>query len=201
MNLDHSRINFVRNYLKDVKNNIELLESSDKFIDSLINVSQVIVKALIAGNKIYIAGNGGSAADAQHFAAELVSRFLIDRNPLPAIALTTDTSCLTAIGNDYGFEHIFSRQLRALASPGDVFIGITTSGRSANVINAFNICNEKEIVSIAFSGSNGIQSFIPDHLIAVSSTSTPVIQELHLITYHMLCSIIEDQIFAAGKSS
>ena len=201
MNLDHSRSSFVRNYLKEVKNNIELLQLSNEYLDSLTNVSQVIVKALLSGNRIYIAGNGGSAADAQHFAAELVSRFMIDRNPLPAVALTTDTSCITAIGNDYGFEHIFSRQLSALGCARDVFIGITTSGRSVNVINAFNICYEKDIVSVALSGRNGIESFTPDHLISVLSDSTPIIQEMHLITYHMLCSIIEDQIFGQAKSS
>ena len=199
MDLNHSTTGFIGDYLKGFKKTLELHQSSKEYINSLVNVSSEIVKALVSGKRIYIAGNGGSAADAQHFAAELVSRFMIDRNPLPAIALTTDTSGLTAIGNDYGFEEIFSRQLDALGASGDIFIGITTSGKSANVIKAFNTCKRKGVISVALCGIKGIQSFSPDHQISIASDSTPVIQEMHLITYHMLCSIIESQIFVEGN--
>ena len=181
--------------MQSTSRTLEKLRESEVYINSVLVVSKVIINALISGNKVFVAGNGGSAADAQHFAAELVSRFMFDRNPLPALALTTDSSCLTSIGNDYGFDQIFSRQLTALGHKGDIFIGITTSGSSSNILKAFDICNEKGIISIALSGINGIKSFEPDHLIAIPSSSTPLIQEMHLVTYHMLCSIIESNIF------
>jgi len=192
---------FVNQYLQDTKKTLELLQLSKGYQEAVVNVSKVIKKALVSKSKIYVAGNGGSAADAQHFVAELVSRFMIDRSPLSALALTTDTSCLTAIGNDYGFEHIFSRQLNALSSRGDVFIGITTSGRSPNIINAFNTCHERGVISVAMCGESGIQNFSPDYMISIPSESTPVIQEMHVITYHILCSMIETQIFKSRESS
>ena len=190
---------FINNYLQSSSNTLSIIASSDEYINSVITTSKVLINTLKSGNKIYIAGNGGSAADAQHFAAELVSRFNFDRNPLPAIALTTDSSVLTAIGNDYGFDQIFSRQLNAVANKDDIFVGISTSGKSPNILKAFNICKQKKITSIAFSGISGVKSFTPDHLIAIPSGSTPIIQEMHLITYHMLCSIIENNLFKRGK--
>ena len=191
-------VDFIKSYLRSTSNTLNIITHSDEYINSLITTSKVLINTLKAGNKIYIAGNGGSAADAQHFAAELVSRFIFDRNPLPAVALTTDSSALTAIGNDYGFDQIFSRQLKAVANKDDVFIGISTSGKSPNILEAFSICKQKKITSIAFSGVNGISSFTPDHVIAIPSESTPIIQEMHLITYHMLCSIIESNLFNRG---
>ncbi len=189
---------FINEYLLSSANVLDKIINSKKYINSVIEVSRVIIKALKSESRVYIAGNGGSAADAQHFAAELVSRFMFDRNPLPAIALTTDSSCLTSIGNDYGFDQIFSRQLKALGQKGDVFIGISTSGKSENILQAFNICKEKGVISIALSGVNGMKSFDPDFLIDIPSYVTPVIQEMHLITYHMLCSMIEIDIFKEG---
>ena len=189
---------FINDYLLSTANILDKIRNSEKYINSVIDVSRVIIKALNSESRVYIAGNGGSAADAQHFAAELVSRFMFDRNPLPAIALTTDSSCLTSIGNDYGFEQIFSRQLKALGQKGDVFIGISTSGNSENILRAFNLCKEKGVISIALSGVNGMKSFNPDFLIDIPSDVTPVIQEMHLITYHMLCSMIEIDIFKEG---
>ena len=195
----HSNKDFINTYLQSTYKILGLITHSDEYINSVISVSNVLINSLKSGNKIYIAGNGGSAADAQHFAAELVSRFLFDRNPLPAIALTTDTSALTAIGNDYGFDQVFSRQLKAVANKDDVFIGISTSGKSPNILKAFNVCKEKNITSIAFSGIKGISSLVPDHIIAIPSESTPIIQEMHLITYHILCGIIEDNLFKGRK--
>ena len=197
----YSNTNYINNYLKTTYNTLGLIINSKKYINSVLSASSVIINSLKSGKKIYIAGNGGSAADAQHFAAELVSRFMFDRNPLPAIALTTDSSSLTAIGNDYGFDQIFSRQLNAVANEDDVFIGISTSGKSPNILKAFDICKQKGITSIALSGINGIKSYKPDYLIAIPSESTPIIQEMHLITYHMLCSIIESDLFNRGQKS
>ena len=177
------------------------IKESEEFKSNLIKVSGVIIEAFRNNKRIYIAGNGGSAADAQHFSAELVSRFAMDRNPLPALALSTDTSAITAIGNDYGFDDIFSRQLSGLGEKGDIFLGITTSGKSRNILNAFEVCKEKEIVSIGLCGINCIESFTPDFLISIPSNSTPKIQEMHLISYHIICGIIERSIFKEGKDN
>ena len=197
--MTYSNIDSINTYLKSTYKTLGLITRSDKYLNSVLSASQVLINSLKSGNKIYIAGNGGSAADAPHFAAELVSRFMFDRNPLPAIALTTDSSSLTAIGNDYGFDQIFSRQLNAVANKDDIFIGISTSGKSPNIVKAFDMCKQKKITSIAFSGIYGISSSTPDHLIAIPSESTPIIQEMHLITYHMLCSIIESNLFQRGN--
>ena len=192
-------------YLEDnLAKTLELLISireSEEFKSNLIKVAGVIVEAFRNNKRIYIAGNGGSAADAQHFSAELVSRFAMERNPLPSLALSTDTSAITAIGNDYGFDDIFSRQLNGLGEKGDVFVGITTSGKSKNILNAFKVCQEKEIISIALCGINCIKSFSPDFLISIPSNSTPKIQEMHLISYHIICGIIERSIFKEGKEN
>ncbi len=186
-------------YIKEALNNtldvFLKIQNSDEFQSNLSKVANVIADALRNNKKIYIAGNGGSAADAQHFSAELVSKFMKDRNPLPAIALTTDSSALTAIGNDYGFEEIFSRQILGLGQKGDIFVGITTSGKSKNIINAFQKCKEREIISLALCGIRGIESFSPDYVISIPSNSTSIIQEMHLISYHILCGIIEEVIF------
>ena len=186
---------YVEESLTNTYEVLSSLRNSNQFQLNLIRVASTIEVALHENKKIFIAGNGGSAADAQHFSAELVSKFMKNRNPLPAIALTTDTSALTAIGNDYGFENIFSRQLCALGERGDIFMGITTSGKSKNIINAFKKCKEKNLITIALCGENGIQSFSPDHIISIPSNSTPIIQEMHLISYHMICGIIEESIF------
>ena len=177
------------------------IKESEQYKSNLMKVANVIVKALQNKKRIYIAGNGGSAADAQHFSAELVSRFAMDRNPLPSLALSTDTSAITAIGNDYGFDDIFSRQLNGFGEKGDIFVGITTSGKSRNILNAFEVCKEKQIVSIALCGINCIKSFTPDFLISIPSNSTPKIQEMHLISYHIICGIIERSIFKEGKEN
>jgi D-sedoheptulose 7-phosphate isomerase len=166
----------------------------------LVNVVKFCVEAYRRGNKILIAGNGGSAADAQHFAGELVSRFNFDRPPLAAIALTTDTSILTAIGNDYGYEKIFSRQIEAIGQSGDVFIGITTSGKSTNILNAFKRAKECGLNTIGLFGASQIKSpeFV-DFAINVPSSQTPLIQESHLSIEHIICSAIEIIIFGDGK--
>jgi D-sedoheptulose 7-phosphate isomerase len=158
------------------------------------------VSALQSGGKILLAGNGGSAADAQHIAGELVSRFAFDRPGLPAIALTTDTSILTAIGNDYGYENLFARQLQALAKSGDVFFAYSTSGASPNVIRALEIARQMSVVTIGMTG-NRRGSIVNhcDYLIEVPAADTPKIQEGHLVIGHILCGLIESEIFGASR--
>jgi D-sedoheptulose 7-phosphate isomerase len=155
-----------------------------------------IVKCYQAGGRLYIAGNGGSAADAQHLAAEFVSKLAKDRNSLPAEALTVDSSILTAIGNDYGFEHIFSRQLAGKLMINDVFLCITTSGRSANILKALEQCRLMGIKSIIFTGHDGGQAReMSDYCIIAPGTATSTIQELHIVLAHTLCECVEAAMF------
>jgi D-sedoheptulose 7-phosphate isomerase len=148
------------------------------------------------GGRLYIAGNGGSAADAQHLAAEFVSKLARDRNPLPAEALTTDSSILTAIGNDYGFENIFSRQLAGKLQANDVFLGITTSGQSPNILKALEQCRHKRIKSILFTGRDGgLAKKTADYTIIAPGTMTSTIQELHILLAHTLCESVEAALF------
>jgi len=154
------------------------------------------VKSLQAGGKILLAGNGGSAADAQHIAGELVSRFAFDRPGLPAVALTTDSSILTAIGNDYGYEKLFARQVQAQGKAGDVLIAYSTSGKSPNVLLAFETARAAGITTIGLTGNRGgPMTELCDFLLEVPSADTPKIQEGHLVLGHVLCGIIENEIF------
>jgi D-sedoheptulose 7-phosphate isomerase len=147
-----------------------------------------------------LAGNGGSAADAQHIAAEFVNRFNFDRHGLPAIALTTDTSVLTSIANDYSYDRIFARQLETLGNAGDVFIGISTSGNSRNIVEALKVCKKEEIVTIGLTGSSGGQmKDLCDICIQVPSDETPRIQEVHSLIGHIVCFIVEEELF--GKNN
>ena len=150
---------------------------------------------LIEGKKIIFAGNGGSAADSQHLAAEFVSRFDFDRPGLSAIALTTDSSMLTAISNDYGYEHVFARQLQAQARAGDVFVGITTSGKSKNILRAFEECKKLKVSSVALCGQGGDLDKLVDYCIQVPSLHTARIQECHILVGHIICSQVERLMF------
>jgi len=173
-----------------------------KFVDTMVGIADCIVRALRAGGKILLAGNGGSAADAQHIAAEFVGRFVNDRIPLPAIALTTDTSALTAIGNDYGFEQVFERQVRALGRKGDVFLAISTSGRSPNVLAALKVARELSLTTVGLTG--GMQGPMLAHcnlLLAVPSDETAVIQQIHITAAHAICHLVERELFAAPTRS
>ncbi len=164
--------------------------------DQLANTAQACIDCLKNQGRILIAGNGGSAADAQHIAGELVSRFAFERPGLPVLALTTDTSVLTAIGNDDGYEAIFSRQLQAHGRPGDVFIAYSTSGRSRNILRALETAKHNGISTVGFTGKNaGDMREWCDYLIEVPSSETPKIQEGHLVMGHILCGIIERGIF------
>ena len=165
-------------------------------ISKIEQAALIITDAYLKGKKTLLAGNGGSAADAQHIAGEFVSRFYFDRPGIPSIALTTDTSILTAIGNDYGYDKIFERQVQAQGIAGDVFIGISTSGNSENIINALKICNEKEIFSIGMTGATGGKmEELCNICIKVPSANTPRIQEAHILIGHIICSIVEEKLF------
>lgn len=160
------------------------------------SAANLCIEAFNRGNKVILAGNGGSAADAQHIAAEFVSRFEFDRPGLPSIALTTDTSMLTAIGNDYGYEKLFLRQLQANAKEGDIFIAITTSGNSENIVEAVKGAVDLGVTTIGLTGEAGILKDLTDFCICVPSDSTPRIQESHILIGHIICGIVEKTIFA-----
>jgi len=165
-------------------------------LSKLLDLIKLIAQTFEAGNKIFFFGNGGSAADAQHLAAEFVNRYVIDRPPLPAIALTTDTSILTSISNDFAFNEIFAKQLRAIGKEGDVAIGISTSGNSSNVVKAFEVAKEMGMKTVALSGNDGgVLAKMADVSLIVSSTSTPRIQETHILIGHILCEMVEHQLF------
>ena len=178
----------ITNYLSDSIELFSTMKSDQELISSITKAASLITKAINSGNKIFIAGNGGSAADAQHIAAEFVGRFEVERDPLPAIALTTDTSAITAISNDYGYNQVFSRQLLGLAKPGDVFIGISTSGNSPNIIEAFDKCKDREVKTIALTSTKDSKmKLITDCRIAVPASRTAKIQEGHITIGHLLC--------------
>lgn len=186
----------IRDQIQDTVNNLTALSSNDELLARIETVASVCVSALKNGNKILFAGNGGSAADSQHLAGEIVSRFNYDRPGLPAFALTTDTSVLTAIGNDYGYERIFARQIEAAGNSGDVFFGISTSGRSPNILSALQTGREKGLITVGLTGkSGGMMPESCDYCLHVPSDSTPRIQEGHIVMGHIICCLIEQQMF------
>ena len=164
--------------------------------DLIVDVARTLALCLARGGKILFCGNGGSAADAQHLAAEFVNRFVIDRPPLAAIALTTDTSILTAIGNDFDYNQIFSKQVQALGVPGDVLVGISTSGNSENIVRAFLAAQENSLTTIGITGRNGGNlAPLSDMLINVPEQSTALIQEIHITVGHLLCRLVDYFLF------
>jgi D-sedoheptulose 7-phosphate isomerase len=159
-------------------------------------IAAVVATSLTEGRKLLLAGNGGSAADAQHIAGEMLSRFNHDRDPIAAVALTTDSSVLTAIGNDYGYERLFKRQILALGSPGDVFIAISTSGRSPNILRAIDAARQKRLVAVGLTGrSGGEMASRCDLCLRAPSDSTPVIQQIHITAGHIICGLVENRLF------
>lgn len=174
----------------------QILLTDNFLLHQLEQVIKKIVHAFHDGNRVFFAGNGGSAADAQHLAAEFVSRFEFDRPGLPAMSLSTDTSMITAISNDYGYERLFVRQLQAQARPGDVFVGITTSGKSPNLLRAFEACKDLDVTSIALCGLNDVNLVdCVDYLLRVPSRHTPRIQECHILIGHIICAEVELEIY------
>ena len=192
-------IDYIKNHIRESKNIKNKLLEDYSLLETIQKISLSIIDLYQKGNKILIAGNGGSAADAQHIAGELVSRFYFDRPGLASIALTTDTSILTAIGNDYGYENIFSRQLEANGVKGDLFIGISTSGNSKNIIEALKISRSIGVTTVGLTGnSTSIMDDICDYCIKVPSNETPRIQEAHILIGHIICAIVEEALF--GKN-
>lgn len=186
---------YILNNLKSTVMAIEML-MSNPFITIISEMGYAITECLKNDKKVLIAGNGGSAADAQHIAGEFVSRFMFDRPGLPAIAITTDTSILTAIGNDYGFEKIFSRQIEALAEVGDIFWAISTSGNSTNIITSIKSAKDKGMKVIGFTGgTGGKMKELCDMCFVSPSLETPHIQETHITVGHILCGLVEAAIF------
>jgi D-sedoheptulose 7-phosphate isomerase len=170
--------------------------SDEKLLAIIERVVVVITDAFKMGNRVYFCGNGGSAADAQHLAAEFSGRFYTDRKALPAEALHCNTSYLTAVANDYGYDVVYSRMIEGIGETGDVLIGLSTSGNSSNIVKAFEVAKQKGIVTIAFTGiTGGIMKSISDYLINIPSTDTPRIQESHITIGHIICQLVEENVF------
>ena len=193
-------MDYVQAELAKTRAVIEAL-AADPGLPPLINrIAETCVVALARGNKVLLCGNGGSAADAQHLAGELVSRFMFDRPGLPAFALTTDSSVMTAIANDYGYEHVFARQVEAVGTKGDVLIALSTSGRSPNILAALRTAREKGIATIGFTGrTGGDMPSLCDIVCRVPADETPKIQEGHIVVGHIVCGVVERTLFAAPR--
>ncbi|MBS1608296.1 MAG: D-sedoheptulose 7-phosphate isomerase [Bacteroidetes bacterium] len=183
-----------------IKSSIEVKQqvlNSTELIDTIGKIVDVTIKAFKSGNRIYFCGNGGSAADAQHLAAEFSGRFYIDRKALPAEALHCNTSYLTAVANDYSYDMVYSRIIGGIGDEGDVLIGLSTSGNSGNIIKAFEVAREKKIVTVGLTGkSGGKMKTVSDYLVNIPSTDTPRIQESHIMAGHIICQLVEEKYFA-----
>ena len=186
-----------RDVFREVSGNMARV-ADGAYIDAVGRATDLLHETFTGGRKLLVFGNGGSSADAQHLSAELVGRFARDRGPLPAIALTTNQAILTAWSNDYDFNDVFARQVEALGQPGDVALGISTSGTSANVVNGLRRAREKGLRTIGLTGESGgdVAAFC-DVLLAVPLTNTARIQEVHLVTYHAICAALEERLFRA----
>jgi D-sedoheptulose 7-phosphate isomerase len=196
--MDDAETAYARKHLKESVDALKAAVDDPDFFSVLGKIADEMANALKVGRKILLCGNGGSAADAQHIAGELLSRFDTDRAPLPAIALTTDSSVVTAIGNDYGYDHVFERQVRGLGAKGDVLIAISTSGRSPNVLRALDAARTNGVVTIGFTGRKGGE--MPsrcDVILRVPSDRTPVIQQIHITAAHIVCGLVERRLAGA----
>jgi D-sedoheptulose 7-phosphate isomerase len=193
---DKAESDFVAGYFRDSVSAMERAAGDEKLHATVRAIAGLIEKIFRSGNKLMLAGNGGSAADAQHIAAELICRFNFNRAPLPAIALSTDTSVLTAIGNDLGFEQVFERQLRGLGQRGDGFIAISTSGTSPNILAALRAARELGIAAIGFTGAGGgLMKDLCDLCLLAPANETPFIQQIHITAAHVVCDLVERSMF------
>jgi D-sedoheptulose 7-phosphate isomerase len=193
---------YILNQISEAQDVMQAMSLDKALLASIESSAQSCVKALRSGGKILLAGNGGSAADAQHIAGEFVSRFAYDRPGLASVALTTDTSILTAIGNDYGYERLFSRQIEALGQKGDIFIAYSTSGQSPNILAALEAARAQGLVCIGMMGNRGgPMPDLCDHVLAIPSEKTPKIQEGHLVVGHILCGLVERACFPQPVST
>ncbi|MBV9079401.1 MAG: D-sedoheptulose 7-phosphate isomerase [Methylobacteriaceae bacterium] len=191
----------IRDYLIRSRDVLESALADDAFVRSLADVTDAVAASLAAGGKLLTLGNGGSAADAQHIAGEFVSRLNYDRGPAASVALTTDTSVLTAVGNDYGYEHVFSRQVLAIGRRGDVLLAISTSGRSPSVLSAMRAARDLGMVVVAFTGrSGGDMPPLSDLVVHAPSDSTPLIQQVHITAAHIVCGLVEERLFPRGAA-
>lgn len=190
-----NKMDFVKTQVAASARVKEAFLADEKALASVAAVAGLLVETYRRGRKTLWAGNGGSAADAQHMAAELVNKFRLHRSGLPAMALTVDSSILTAIGNDYGYGEVFYRQIIACGGPGDVFIGLSTSGNSENLVRALEACREKGMMSVALVGAAPCKMDAYDHVIHIPSADTPRIQECHTLTGHILCDFVERSLF------
>ncbi len=191
-------INTIKTDLAQISQNFIALQEKASTIAEIANLW---IEALAKGNKVIFCGNGGSAADSQHLAAELMGRYKIDRNPMPAMSLTVDTSALTAIGNDYGYENVFARQLKGIAKEGDVLVGISTSGNSKNIVEAFKTAKQLGVKTVAFTGEGGgLMKEEATVCLNVPSKITNNIQEMHIASGHIICGLVESHFFAAKQA-
>ena len=190
----------IKDYIKASIDTKTMILNDENILSTIQKIADVIVEAYKNDKKVLTAGNGGSAGDAQHIAGELVSKFFFDRPGLSAFSLATDTSILTAIGNDYGYEKSFSRQIQANAKEGDVFIGISTSGNSKNIVLALEEAKKKGVVTVGLVGAKDcVMDGLCDYIVKVPSTSTPTIQESHIMIGHIICALVEEAIFANAR--
>jgi D-sedoheptulose 7-phosphate isomerase len=174
----------------------EKILSDESLLQLIDDVSNLLVEAFRAGNRVYFCGNGGSAADAQHLAAEFSGRFYTDRDALPAEALHCNTSYITAVANDYSYDEIYARLIKGIANSGDVLIGLSTSGNSGNILKAFEVARQKGVITIGFTGeTGGKMAALSNHLINVPSRDTPRIQESHITIGHIICQLVEERYF------
>lgn len=191
---------FIKNYIQASIETKQKILGDKNIIQTIQQAANIIVKTYENGKKVLTAGNGGSAGDAQHIAGELVSKFFFDRPGLSAFSLATDTSILTAIGNDYGYKHSFARQIQANANEGDVFIAISTSGNSENIVNAIIEAKKKNVTTIGLVGNKACNmDNICDYIIKVPSDVTPTIQEAHIMIGHIICALVEEAVFKGEK--
>jgi D-sedoheptulose 7-phosphate isomerase len=192
---DDFRQRVVRSIRESISAKERLLGSAET-VATIARVCEILIEVLLGGKKVLLCGNGGSAADAQHIAAEFVGRFAFDRPALPVLALSVNTSCITAISNDYGFDRVFSRQIEALGHCGDVAIGISTSGNSPNVVRAISVGKKMGLHTVAFTGrSGGKLKGVVDHCICAPSDDTPRIQECHILIGHIIAQLVEQTVF------
>lgn len=194
--MDRSELQFVSDYMAESLAAMKAFHEDPEQHEVVLSMSKTIAARFRAGNKMLIAGNGGSAGDAQHMAGEFASRLFFSRPPLPALALTTDTSVLTAVGNDYGYEKVFERQVLGLGMPDDIFLGISTSGKSANILKALAAAKGKGLITLGFCGSAAApMDELCDIIMHAPSRETAVIQQIHITAVHLICGLVERQVF------
>jgi D-sedoheptulose 7-phosphate isomerase len=194
--MDEAALTYARTYLADSLEVAEYAAKQADLVDAVVAIAAAIERSLRGGGKVMLAGNGGSAGDAQHIAGEFLSRLNFDRAPLPAIALTTDTSVLTAVGNDYGFERVFERQVLGIGKSGDVLIAISTSGRSPNILRALEAARSRDIATVGLAGRDPRDMGpLCDLILRAPSDRTPLIQQVHITAAHIVCGLVERALF------